>query len=59
MVSDALEWAGNQKEVITQGDYDEKANEEDWAEDNDYVKCSRILFKFLMAKTADKANRLV
>ena len=54
-----LRWAGNQKESTTPDDYDEKAKEEDWAEDDDRLKFSRFLFKSLMAKASDKANRLV
>ena len=58
MASDILEWAGNQKEEITQDDYDDKAKEGYWDKSNGHVKFPRILFKFRMVETANKANRL-
>ena len=59
LTKDVFEWAGSRKEAITQRDYDEKVNEEDCSEDGDHMRFSRILYKLLVAKTCDKANRLV
>jgi hypothetical protein len=36
-----------------------KAAEEDWDEDDEHHKFSRMLYKFLMLKTTDKANRII
>ena len=59
MTNEILEWAGNQKETITPSDYNVKATAEVWDFEDEHMRFSRILYKFLEAKTCDKANRLV
>ena len=59
MAMEILDWAGKEKEEIKKATYDDKAAEDDWDEDGHHHKFSRMLYKFLMLKTTDKANRIV
>ena len=53
MATEILDWAGKMKEEIKKEQYNDKAAEEEWDEDEEHSKFSRLLYKFLMAKTTD------
>lgn len=56
-----MEWAGKLKEKITDEQFDEMAAQEFWDPDGDseHKKFSKVLYRFLMAKTTDTANRII
>ena len=60
-VEEILEWASKLKDKISTEIYNAEAHEEDWDPDNNMThrKFSNQLYRFLMAKTTDAANRIV
>ena len=60
-IEEILEWAGKLKDKISTEIYYAEADEEDWDPDNHMThhKFSKLLYRFLMAKTTDAANRIV
>ena len=56
-----LDWAGKLKDKITDDIFDDKSIDEKWDPDEiqDHKKFSKLLYRFLMAKTTDTANRIV
>ena len=60
-IEEILECAGKLKDKISTEIYNAEADEEDWDPDNHVThhKFSKQLYRFLMAKTTDAANRIV
>ena len=59
MVEELLDWAGKHKEQITKNEFDAKAADEGWDDNQEHTKFSKVLHKFLLAKTGENANRVV
>ena len=59
MVEELLDWAGKHKEEITKNEFDAKATDEGWDDNQEHTKFSKVLYRFLLAKTGENANRVV
>ena len=59
MVEELLDWAGKHKEQITKNEFDAKAADEGWDDNQEHAKFSKVLYRFLLAKTCENAKRLV
>ena len=59
MVEELLDWGGKHKEQITKNEFDAKAADEGWDDNQEHAKFSKVLYRFLLAKTCENANWLV
>ena len=59
MVEELLDWAGKHKEQITKNEFDAEAADDGWDDNQEHAKFSKVLYRFLLAKTCENAKRLV
>ena len=59
MVEELLDCGGMHKEQITKNEFDAKAADEGWDDNQENAKFSKVMYRFLLAKTCENANRLV